>query len=175
MKNIAYISGILLVVAVLAASVSAHGPGGGWGLGHHMMDPEGMGPGYNRQYGNSYGNMTEEQRGGLEQLDREFYGDMSVIQNQLWEKMNKRDALLDSPEPDFDEVKSLHKEIRDIQAQMNEMQSNYEHEVGELIPDGSYGSGQGGSGYGGSHMGGYGHMMGDGFPMGGGGMGGYRR
>ena len=175
MKNIAYISGILLVVAVLAASVSAHGPGSGWGSGYHMMDSGPMGPGYDQQYGNSYGNLTEEQRGGLEQLGREFYDDMSMLQNQLWEKMNKRDALLDSPDPDFYEVKSLHKEIRNIQAQMNEMQSNYEREVGELIPDGGYGNGQDGGGYGGSHMGGYGHMMGDGFSMGGGGMGGYRR
>jgi Spy/CpxP family protein refolding chaperone len=169
------LSGILLAVAILAASVSAHGPGGGWGSGYHMMDPGAMGPNYNQQYGYSYGNLTEEQRRRLEQMDREFYGDMSVLQNQLWEKINKRDAFLDSPEPDFDEVKILHKEIRDIQVQMNEMQSNYEREMQELIPDGSYGSGQGGRGYGGSHMEGYGHMMGDGYPMGGGGMGGYRR
>ncbi len=163
MKKTLSISGILLVVAVLAASVSAHGPGGGWGSGYHVMDPGAMGPGYNQEYGNSYGNLTEEQRGRLEQLDREFYGDMSVLQNHLWGKMNNRDALLDSPEPDFEEVKSLHKEIRNIQAQINEMQSNYEREVRELIPEGGYGSGQGERGYGGSHMGGYGHMMGDGY------------
>jgi Spy/CpxP family protein refolding chaperone len=164
MKKTLYISGILLVVAVSAASVSAHGPGGGWGSGYHVMDPGAMGPGYHQEYGNSHGNLTEEQRGRLEQLDREFYGDMSVLQNHLWGKMNNRDALLDSPEPDFEEVKSLHKEIRNIQAQINEMQSNYAREVRELIPEGGYGSGQGGRGYGGPHMGGSGHMMGSGYP-----------
>ena len=69
-KILAILVGAALVAAV-AVPLLAYGPG--WGRGHHRMGPWGSGPGYSQQYERGLGNLTEEQRSQLEQLDRKYY------------------------------------------------------------------------------------------------------
>ena len=165
MKKIISISAMVLLIAVIAAPALAHGPGWGSGKGHHMMDNYGMSPGNDRQYGPDPGSLTDEQRGKLEQLDREFYSELVNLRNQLWAKLGELDLLITKTDPDLEKAKAIQREISDIRTKIDEKHLKYALEVRKILPDDLYGRGNG-LGYG-HHMGGYDHRMGHGNPMGG--------
>jgi Spy/CpxP family protein refolding chaperone len=102
-KLLALLVGAALVVAV-AIPLSAHGPG--WGRGHHMMGPWGSAPGYSWQYERGYGELSEEQRSRLQELDRKFYRETADLRNKIWEKSSELSTLLNSADPDPEKVRA---------------------------------------------------------------------
>lgn len=151
MKKITTIIGILLLVGAIALPVMAWGPG--WGRGHHMMGTWGSGPEYGR---GDYGNLTSDQKGRLDAVERKFYDETRDLQDQVWTKSGELDSVLNSSNPDLDKAKALQKEISDLRAKLDEKTLTYEIEARKILPDQRLGSGYGrGYGY---HMGPYVHM-----------------
>jgi zinc resistance-associated protein len=186
MKKVGMISGLVLLAALVAYPVFAWGPGwggggpmmgyGGYGAGPMMNyggygrgpgscwgDGRGYGnPGYgNPAYGNpGYGNLTDEQEKQLDELNHKFFDETASLRNDIWQKTNELNALLDSPNPDVEKSKSLQKELSDLRAKMADKRLSYDLEARKIAPDTRYGQ-RGGYGYGrpmgwGPRMGGYG-------------------
>ena len=168
MKTLIALFGILVLVGAIAVPVMAHGPG--WGRGHHMGWGGGPGQGYCGDYGPGAGNLSEEQRTQLDNLNKKFYDETARLRNEMWTKSRELNDLLNSPNPDADKARALQKEITGLRAQLAEKRLNFELEERKIAPDARYGYGYGrgyGKGYGwgygggyGHHMGGYGHHMG---------------
>lgn len=151
MKKLTTIIGILVLAGAVAVPVMAWGPH--WGGGHHMMGYSGSGPEYGRE---TYGNLTSEQQGKLDALDRKFYDETRELRNQIWDKSSELDSALNSPAPDLDKAKALQKEISELRARLDEKRLTYELEARKIVPDQRLGNG----GWYGHHMGPYGHGMG---------------
>jgi zinc resistance-associated protein len=147
MKRITTIIGILILAGAVAVPVMAWGPG--WGRGHHMMGYWGSGPEYER---GDYGNLTSEQKSGLDALDRKFYEETRELRDQIWTKSRELDSVLNSSNPDLDKAKALQKEISDVRAKLDEKKMEYDLEARKISTDSQYGSGYG-RGYGGPMMG----------------------
>jgi zinc resistance-associated protein len=152
--------GIVLLIGALAVPVYALAHD--WGSGHHMMGSWGRG-GY---YGRGYGNITEEQRSQLAQLDRKFYDETANLRDEIWTKSDELNALLNSPNPDLEKAKSLQKEIGDLRTALGAKRLNYALEARKINPDLRFGRAYG-MGYYGRHMEGYGPGMGYGWHRGG--------
>ena len=168
MRKTLTIVGTMLLVAVIAVPVLAHGPG--WGRGRHMMGYWGGGPGYCWQYGRGHENLTEEQRSQLDGLHQRFYDETAQLRNEIWSKKAELNTVLNSSNPDAEKARALQKEISDLKAKMAEKKINFELEVRKIAPEIRSGRGYG-RGYR-SHMRGYGPGMGYGRHMGGYGPGG---
>jgi zinc resistance-associated protein len=153
MTRIIRILGIALLVGTLAVPVFVWADG--WGRGHHMMGPWGSGPEYDRQYERGYGNLTEEQRTQLEQLDRKFYDETADLRNEIWTNSAQLNTLLNNSNPDSEKVRALQKELSNLQAKLDEKRLNYELEARKITPEPRFGRGYGRGNYG-RHMGGYG-------------------
>jgi zinc resistance-associated protein len=155
MKRLTAIIGILVIVGALAVPVMAWGPHwGGRGGGRHMMGYWGSSPEYGR---GDYGNLTSEQIGKLDALDRKFYEDTRELQDQIWKKSRELDIVLNSSEPDLDKAKTLQKEISELQTSLGEKGVNYKFEAHKIAPDQKLGYGYGD--WHDRHMGPYGYMM----------------
>jgi Spy/CpxP family protein refolding chaperone len=191
MKKVVMISGLILLAGLVAYPAFAFGPGSGWGgpmMGNRgygggpmmgygygggpMMGYGGYagGPGscwnYGRGYGNpGDGNLTEEQQKQLDDLNHKFFDETASLRNEIWQKTNELNVLLDSPNPDNEKAKALQKELSDLKAKMAEKRLTYDLEARKIAPDTRYARRWGGYGYG--------HMMGWGPHMGGYGPGGY--
>lgn len=160
MKKLTMILGILLLAGTVAVPVMAWGPGMGWG--HHMMGYRDNGPGY----GNAYGNLTPDQQGKLESLDRKYYDETRALRDQIWTKSEELNTVLNSANPDLTKAKTLQNEINNLRASLDEKTLNYEVEARKIAPDQRLGYADGG--WYGHHMGPYGHgsMMGYGYGQG---------
>lgn len=151
MKKLITILGILLLVAAVTAPVMAWGPG----RGHHMRGYWDNDPEYGRDV---YGNLTSEQKGQLDSLDRKFYDETRDLQNLIWAKSRELDSVLASPNPDFESARVLQKEISELRAKLDEATLNYELEARKILPDKQLNYAYGGR-YG-HHMGPYGRNLG---------------
>lgn len=156
MKRLTTILGVALLVGAVAVPVFAWAHG--WERGHHMMGSWGSTPEYCWQYERGYGNLTQEQRSQLEQLDRKFYNETADLRNEIWAKSAELDGLFRSTDPDPEKVKALQKELSDLRARMDEKHLTYELEVRKISPELRSSPGYG-RGYG-HHMGGFGPPMG---------------
>lgn len=149
-KLLALLVGAALVAAV-AVPLFAHGPG--WGRGHHMMGPWGSAPGYSWQYERGYGELTEEQRSRLEELDRKFYKETGDLRNKIWERSSELSTLLNSADTNPEKVRAVQSELSDLRTEMEQKRLTYELEARKIIPGPRSGRGYG-RGYYGHHMGG---------------------
>ena len=154
MKRLTTIIGILLLSGAVAVPVMAWGPG--WGRDNHMMGYRGNGPEYSRDFGN----LTPEQKGKLETLDRKFYDETRDMQNHILNKSRELHAVLNGSNPDLYKAKALQKEISALRAELDEKTLSYEIEARRIVPGQRLGYAYGG-GYG-RHMGPSGHGMGHG-------------
>ena len=152
--------GLALLIGALVVPLSACAYD--WGRGRHMMGPWDSGGYYER----GYGNITEEQRSKLAELDRKLYDETATLRDEIWTKSNELNALLNSPNPDLEKAKALQKEIGDLRTTLDEKRLDYEIEVRKISPEARFGRGYG-RGYYGRHRGGYGPGMGPGWHRGG--------
>jgi len=128
MKKLITIIGVLLLLGAVIAPVMAWGPG----RGHHMMGYWDNDPEYGRDV---YGNLTSEQRGQLDSLDRKFYDETRDLQNLIWAKSRELDSVLAGANPEFESAKGLQKEISELRAKLDEATLNYELEARKILPD----------------------------------------
>ena len=140
MKKLVTIIGILLLAAVIAYPVFAHGPG--WGRWDHMWG-NGGGPESCRQNDRGLRGLTEEQQTKLDGLDQKFFNETGSLRGEIWSKKAELDSLLNSQNPDGEKMKALQKEINTLQAQMSEKHLNYRLEARKVVPEGYYGGNAG--------------------------------
>lgn len=145
MKRLAIVLGSVMLVAAVAYPVLAWGPG--WVRGHHMMGYSGAGPGYAWQSGRGYGNLTEEQRTQLDMLYRKFFDETATLRNEIWTKSGELNALLNSSNPDREKVKSLQKELSDLEAKIAQRRLDLALDARKMVPEGGFAPGWG-MGYG---------------------------
>jgi zinc resistance-associated protein len=128
-----------------------------WGYGHHR--DYGAGAGWSEE---GSGNLTDEQRGQLGQLNRRFYDETKDLRNEIWTKSDELNSVLNAPNPDTGKAKGLQKEIMELRNRMAEKRLDYDLEARKIAPDARAGRGYG-RGFGKGHGRGYGrHMWGGG-------------
>lgn len=140
MKKLVTIIGILLLAAVIAYPVFAHGPG--WGRWDHMWG-SGGGPGSYWHHDRGFRGLTEEQQAKLDGLDQKFFNETGNLRGEIWSKRAELDGLLNSQNPDENKIRVLQKEISTLQAQMAEKRLNYRLEARKTAPEGYYGGNAG--------------------------------
>ena len=140
MKKLVTILGILLLTAVIAYPVFAHGPG--WGGWDHMWG-SGGGPGSCRQDGRGFRGPTEEQQSKLDGLDQKFFNETGSLRGEIWSKKAEMNSLLNLQNPDGEKMKALQKEVSTLQAQMSEKRLNYRLEARKTAPEGYSGGNAG--------------------------------
>ena len=140
MKKLVTIIGILLLTAVIAYPVFAHGPG--WGRWDHMWG-NGGGPGSYWHHDRGFRGLTEEQQAKLDGLDQKFFYETGNLKSEIWSKNAQLDGLLNSQNPDEKKIGALQKEISTLQAQMSEKRLSYRLESRKTAPEGYYGGNAG--------------------------------
>jgi zinc resistance-associated protein len=148
-KRLITLGGIVLVVTALAMPAFARGPG--WGGGPCVQGGWGGGPGINcPNYGGGYGqNLTDEQKGQMDNLYKKFFDDTAQLRNQIWTKRGELQTLLSSPNPDPAKAKALQKELSDLKAKMAQERLTLQMEERKINPDARFGGrGYGPRGYG---------------------------
>jgi zinc resistance-associated protein len=156
MKRLGIVLGSMTLVAMIASTVLAWGPG--WGRDRHMMGDWGGGPGYCRQYefSRGYDPLPEEQRTKLDALNRKFYDDTRQLRSSLWTKTGELNILLGASNPDLEKARALQREISELRAKLSEKRLEYDFEARKVAPDQAY-TRRWGKGYGyGRHGKGYG-------------------
>lgn len=164
---------LILSISVLPAYAMGGGMAGGMsgGMGGSgMMDNFGSGllEWFQKwRNGSGYSNPTPGQdRRQMQELDQRHDEDSVYLKYQIQMKEKQLDALLASKDPDLGKVRTLNKDIRELRAQAEQEQREYELEAGRMNrgygPEnapggGSYGpggrSGSGRMGYRGGMMG----------------------
>ncbi len=154
MRKVWTILGILILVGFLTAPVFAHRWGGGENYG---------GPGAGPCWFDSedYANLSETQRADLDKLEEKYNNDTTKLREQIWQKSEELNTILNSPNPDAKKAQTLQKEISNLKAKMGEQKLNFELEARKIAPNArmgrGYGRGYGHRGYGAR---GHGHGMG---------------
>jgi hypothetical protein len=179
MRKLALILGIMMATAVFAIPAYAMGGGMG-GMGGGMgggTEGGGMTGNWGSglldwfqkwRNGSEYNNPSGVERKQMEDLDQQHDEDSTYLKYQIEMKEKEMDALLKSTDPDIKKVRALNRYIRELRAEADQEQHNYELQAGRRNPGyqldhrndwSSYGpaggSGNRGMGYGGQ-MGGYG-------------------
>jgi len=133
MKRLLVLLGSVLLVSVFAVPLLAHGPG--FTRGPHMMGPWGSDSGYCGQYERGYGNLTEEQRSTLQELERKFYNETTTLRNEIMAMSDELNNLLNSADPNPEKAKTLQKSLSELQAKMDEKRLAYTLEARKIIPE----------------------------------------
>jgi hypothetical protein len=182
MKRLALVSTVVIAAAAFAFPAYAMGGGMGGGMSGGGMGGSGMmgnsGSGLldwfqNWRNGSEYNHPPGQEREQMGALDQQHDEDSAYLKYQIQMKEKELDALLDSPKPDLEKVRHLRKGIRELRAEANQEQRNYELEAGKMNPGDRSGNSDGRSSYGSPGRSGTGGMgyggrgMGNGGPMGG--------
>ena len=151
MRKLAIIAAMFMTLSTFALPVYAMGMGGGMG-GSGMMGSIGSGlhDWFQRgRNGSGYNNPSGQQDQQMRQLEQQHNEDSAYLKYQIQMKEKELDALLQSPNPDVEKVRTLHKGIQELRAEAAQEQRNYERQAGRMN-SGGYGSGDrsGGSSYG---------------------------
>ena len=133
MKRLFVLLGTVMLVSALAMPLLAHGPG--FTRGPHMMGPWGTDSGYCGQHERGYGNLTEEQRSTLQELDRKFYNETATLRNEIMAMSDELNNLLNSADPDPEKAKTLQKSLSELRAKMDEKRLSYTLETSKIIPE----------------------------------------
>jgi Spy/CpxP family protein refolding chaperone len=150
MKKLTVILGILMMATAFAIPAYAMGGGmGGGGMGGGGMGGGGQGSWgsglldwfQNWRNGSEYTNPRGEERKRMEELDQQHHEDAAYLKYQIQMKEKELDALLNSTDPDIEKVRALHRDIRDLRAEADKEQRNYELEEARI--NSGYQSGNG--------------------------------
>ena len=133
MKRLFVLLGSVLLFSALSVPLLAHGPG--FTRGPHMMGQWGTDSGYSGQCGRRYGNVTEEQRTKLQELDRKFYNETEPLRNEIMNISYELHTLLNSADPDFEKAKMLQKNLSEFRAKMDEKRLAYTLESRTIMPE----------------------------------------
>jgi zinc resistance-associated protein len=148
-RNTLIITGIAILVSIMAVSVFAHGPGWGRGNGYgHMMGPGGWGPGMHSGYGYGqegyYGNLSADEIAKLDQQRAEYFKATENVRQKLYEKELALRSELVKENPDTSQASKLQSDISTLQSNLDQERLNYEIKARKSTP--SYNRGPGGYG-----------------------------
>ena len=180
MRKLAVIVGMFMIFSLFALPADAMGGGMGSGMsggmgGSGMMDNFGSGllDWFQKwRNGSAYTNPPGQERNQIQQQDQRHDEDSAYLNYQIRMKEKQLDALLASKDPDLGKVRVLNKDIRELRAEAEQEQRNYELKAGKMNPGYGSGNSDGSSSYGsagrsGSAGMGYVGSMGSGGSMGG--------
>jgi Spy/CpxP family protein refolding chaperone len=144
MRNSTVILGILMMAVAFA--IPAYAIGGGMDGGGGMMGDQRSGLldwFQNWRNGSEYTNSRGEQWKQMEDLDQQHNEDSAYLKYQIQMKEKELDALLNSTDPDIEKVRALHRDIRDLRAEADQEQRNYELEAARINSGYQSGNGDG--------------------------------
>lgn len=133
MKKSTIILGILIIVA--AFTLSSCGVG-------HMFGRSGM-MGYrgydqperyvDQQNSDYYASPTDELSIKMEELDYKYHERFQYLEGRIRSKENEITLLLNSNDPDIDEIRSINREINELKLKFEEEELNYESDARKII------------------------------------------
>ena len=138
-KTIIIISSILLV-AFVAGSVFAWGPGSGRGM---------MGAGFNQdcpRYGGGQGgasDLSKDQRDKLTALRQQFIDETYELRSAKFAKQQEMRMLMETSDPDRDKLSKLSKELTDLQGQVRDKGIDFRLNAKKIAPELGRGAGFG--------------------------------
>lgn len=133
MNSIKRITGITLLIFVLAIPAFAWGPGFGMGFG----------PGPYYDYDNNFSRLTEEEQDKLDDLYSAFEDKTKEARNEIIKKQIDLNAVIEDKEPDLKKAKAIQKEINDLQATISDAHLEFIIEAKKINPDMGFGRGAG--------------------------------
>jgi zinc resistance-associated protein len=138
MKKTSIIITALLMVALVAASAYAWGPGRGMGYGSNNQDC----PRYGGQ-GNSAANLSDEQQEQLDTLRQQFIDETYEIRAANLQKRGEFKLLMQTSEPDREKLSALSQEITDLQKQLRDKGIEFALDAKTISPELGQGRGWG--------------------------------
>lgn len=138
-KTIIIISSILLV-AFVAGSVFAWGPGSGRGM---------MGAGFNQdcpRYGGGQdrtSDLSKDQRDKLTALRQQFIDETYELRSAKFAKQQEMRMLMETSDPDREKLSKLSKELTDLQGQVRDKGIDLRLKAKKIAPELGRGSGFG--------------------------------
>jgi zinc resistance-associated protein len=161
MKKATLIISLTLVLALIAGTVFAWGPG----RGRHMWN-QGNGGQYCQGFnsGSSFSDLSKEQKDQLTALEQQYVDDTYEMRSAQFATRQQIRLLMQTSSPDRAKLNSLYDEIDAIQKQLREKRVDFILEAKKIAPDFEFGRGSGfgkgrsnaGNGQGGCRGGGYG-------------------
>ncbi len=134
MKKTLMIIGSLMVVAIMAGSGFAWGPGHGRGFDRDCPGFNGRGAG---------ANLSQEQRDSLAALRQKFIDETYESRSALSQKHQEMRLLMETSSPDSDKLKDLSEEMVDLQKQVRDKMIDFQLEAKKISPELMMGSGFG--------------------------------
>jgi len=124
---------IIVTITVISALVFL----GGWALAYDQAGKRGdRGPRY------GYGcrvDLTSEQEEKLEAEQERFFHDTADMRRELRQKRLEMEALWLDPKNDPEKIKAKHKEVLELQRQLQEKRLDHKLALREILPDESLG------------------------------------
>jgi Spy/CpxP family protein refolding chaperone len=144
MKNLVMLLGLITVIALSAHPVLAigHGMGGHGGGGSGMMGNWGESiKNWWQEWQNrrAYQDPAGEQSRQEEELEQKYQRETGELRKAIGTKSAELDALLNSPNPDMERVRTLHNEIEGLRAELEERRIGHGREMREFDPAAPYG------------------------------------
>jgi zinc resistance-associated protein len=136
MKKALVIIGSLMVVAIMAGSGFAWGPGHGRGFGSGGDCPGFSGRG-------AGANLSQEQRDSLAALRQKFIDETYESRSALSQKHQEIRLLMETSSPDRNKLQDLSEEMLDLQKQVRDKMIDFQLEAKKISPELMMGSGFG--------------------------------
>ena len=138
-KSILIISSVLMI-ALVAGSVFACGPGNGQG--------QGMGYGFNQNcpgYGGQamWNDLSKEQRDELSALRQKFIDETYTLRSEKFQKQQEMKMLMETSKPDRAKLDTFSRDLADLQKQLRDKQIDFQLEAKKIAPDLNIGPGFG--------------------------------
>jgi Spy/CpxP family protein refolding chaperone len=136
-RNLTAVLSILTMTVVFAIPAYAMGGGmGGGGMGGGGMTGN-WGSGLldwfqNWRNASGYTNSPRLDRQQMQELEKQHNEDSAYLKFQIQMKEKELDALLKSNDPDIEKVRTLHRDIRELRAEADQEQRDYELEAGKM-------------------------------------------
>ena len=133
MKRLFVLLGSVMLMSTLALPLFAYSPA--HIRGPHMRGHWGAYRGCCAEYERIYGNVSEEQRSKLRELDRKFYHETEQLLNEITDLSQELHTILNKTDPDHEEAKTLQRRLSELRAKMDEKQLFYTIEKRTIIPE----------------------------------------
>ena len=133
MKRLFVLLGSVLLVSALAVPLLAHGPA--QTRDPHMRGHWGAYPGCYADHERKYGNVTQEQRSKLQELDRKFYHETEQLRNEIMNLSHELHSLLSKADSDHEKAKMLQKNLSELRAKMDEKRLAYTLDSRRIMPE----------------------------------------
>ena len=133
MKGSTIIIGMMLILAALFLSSCGvgHMIGGGGMMGYQGYTQTDQ---YQRQQDMGYySTPSSEATRKMEEIDQRYYERFQYLERQIQDKEQELTLLLNSDDPDINELRTLNKEIRELNLTLDKEEHDYEIEARKIM------------------------------------------